>query len=86
MWVYKDDHTDVRVLGVIAKVLPGLFSLKSVEQYINEKLKNPLKVTSARGAYERFTTSDVKAGQGNPEELFKFDAARLGGDARRRFG
>src|SRR5271165_1004629 len=57
MWVYKDDHTDVRVLGVIAKVLPGLFSLKAVEQYINEKLKNPLKVTSARAAYERFTAS-----------------------------
>ncbi len=72
MWVYKDDHTDVRVLGVIAKVLPGLFSLKSVEQYINEKLKNPLKVTSARGAYERFTAVDVKPGQGNPEEPFKF--------------
>ncbi len=40
MWVYKDDHTDVRVLGVIAKVLPDLISLKSVEQFINEKLKN----------------------------------------------
>ena len=86
MWVYKDDHTDVRVLGVIAKVLPGLFSLKSVEQYINEKLKNPLKVTSARGAYERFTASDVKPGQGNPEEPFKLHTARLGEDARRRFG
>jgi len=72
MWVYKDDHTDVRILGVIAKVLPGLISLKSVEQYINEKLKNPLKVTSARGAYERFTASDVKPGQGNAEIPFNF--------------
>ena len=49
-----------------------LFSLKSVEKFINEKLKNSLKVTSARTAFERFTTVDVKAGQGNPEELFKF--------------
>jgi len=73
MWVYKDDHTDVRILGVIAKALPELFSLKSVEQFINEKLKNSLKVTSARTAFERFTTVDVKAGQGNPEALFKFD-------------
>jgi len=72
MWVYKDDHTDVRILGVIAKALPGLFSLKSVEQFINEKLKSSLKVTSARTAFERFTAVDVKAGQGNPEELFKF--------------
>ena len=72
MWVYKDDHTDVRILGTIAKALPELFSLKSVEQFINEKLKNSLKVISARTAFERFTAVDVKAGQGNPEELFKF--------------
>ena len=69
MWVYKDDHTDVRVLGAIAKALPELVSLKSVEQFIIEKLKNPLKVTSARTAFDRFTTIDVKPGQGNAEEL-----------------
>jgi len=72
MWVYKDDHTDVRVLGVVAKVLPGLFGLKAVEQYINDKLKNPLKVTSARSAFERFTASDVKPGTGNAEQPFNF--------------
>ncbi len=72
MWVFKDDHTDVRVLGSIAKALPQLFSFKSVEQFINEKLKSPLKVTSARNAFERFATLDVKAGEGNAEELFKF--------------
>jgi pyruvate ferredoxin oxidoreductase delta subunit len=72
MWVFKDDHTDVRVLGAIAKALPQLFSFKSVEQFINEKLKSPLKVTSARNAFDRFNTVDVKAGEGNAEELFKF--------------
>jgi len=72
MWVYKDDHTDVRILGAIAKALPQLVSLKSVEQFINEKLKNPLKVTSARTAFERFTAVEVGAGQGNTEELYKF--------------
>src|SRR5271157_236087 len=69
MWVYKDDHTDVRILGAIAKALPQLISLKSVEQFITEKLKNSVKVTSARVAFERFTASEVKAGEGNPEEL-----------------
>ena len=73
MWVYKDDHTDVRILGAIAKALPEVFSLESVEKFINEKLKSSLKVASARTAFERFATVDVKAGQGNPEELFKFD-------------
>ena len=73
MWVYKDDHTDVRVLGAIAKALPELFSFKSVEQFINEKLKSSAKVASARADFDRFTTVDVKASQGNPEELFKFE-------------
>ena len=27
LWVYKDDHTDVRILGAIASILPELFSL-----------------------------------------------------------
>ena len=69
MWNYKDDHTDVRVLGAIARALPELVSLKSVEQFISEKLKNSLKVTSAHMAFERFTTVDVEPGQGNAHEL-----------------
>jgi pyruvate ferredoxin oxidoreductase delta subunit len=73
MWVFKDDHTDVRVLGAIAKALPELFSFASVEKFITEKLKSPLKVTSARTAFDRLSTVDVKVGQGNPEELFQFD-------------
>jgi pyruvate ferredoxin oxidoreductase delta subunit len=73
MWVYKDDHSDVRVLGAIAKALPELVSMKSVEQFITEKLKNSLKVTSARTAFDRFKAIDVKPGQGNPEKLRKFE-------------
>jgi pyruvate ferredoxin oxidoreductase delta subunit len=69
MWIYKDDHTDVRVLGAIAKALPELVSLKAVEQFINEKLKNALKVTSARTTFDRFTAIEVKSGQGSAEEL-----------------
>jgi len=71
MWIYKDDHTDVRVLGAIAKALPELVTLKSLEQYITEKLKNPQKVTSAHTAFERFAATDVQPGQGNAEELEK---------------
>jgi len=83
MWIYKDDHTDVRVLGAIAKALPELVSLKSVEQYITEKLKDALKVTSAHNAFERFTAAEVKAGQGSAEELdhhdlLKWQDMRLG--------
>jgi len=51
----------------------GSFQPKSVEQFINDKLKSSLKVTSARNAFERFTSVPVKAGEGNPEVPFKFE-------------
>lgn len=78
MWVYKNDHTDVRVLGAIAKALPELVSEKSVETYIKNTLKDELKVTSARTACERFLTVDVQPGQGNPEELPRYELLKWG--------
>jgi len=76
MWVYKDDHTDVRILGVIAKALPELVSLTSVEQFIQDKLKDPRKLLAARMAHERFLTIAVQPVEGNTEELFHFRLPR----------
>jgi pyruvate ferredoxin oxidoreductase delta subunit len=73
LWVYKDDHTDVRILGMIAKVLPELFTLKSVQAAIMDEWKDQLKATSAERAHERFSSVTVKPGQGNPEVPYKFD-------------
>ena len=72
MWNYKDDHTDMRVLGAIAKALPELFKLESLEKYITEKMKNPAKLESALMAYKRFAVTDVKAGEGNQEKPYSF--------------
>ena len=73
LWVYKEDHSDVRILGAIAKVLPELFSLKSVQEAIRSEWKDELKVTSAARSYERITTVTVGPNQGNPEEPYKFE-------------
>jgi pyruvate ferredoxin oxidoreductase delta subunit len=73
LWVYKDDHTDVRILGVISKVLPELFSLSSVQETIKDEWKDSLKATSAALAHERTNSMTVKPGQGNPEVPYKFD-------------
>jgi len=73
MWIYKDDHTDVRILGAIAKAFPELMSIESVEKYINTKLKSSLKATSARTAYERFGAIEIEPGRGNAEEPFQFE-------------
>src|SRR6266566_3765574 len=60
LWVYKDDHTDVRILGAMARVLPELFSLASVQQTIRDEWHNELKATSAKRAHERVQTVTVK--------------------------
>src|SRR2546428_216844 len=73
LWVYKDDHTDVRILGVMARVLPELFSLGSVQETIRDEWKNELKATSALRAFERVTTVTVTPDQGNPTEPYKFE-------------
>lgn len=73
LWVYKDDHTDVRILGAIAKILPELFSLKSAQAAIMDEWKDDLKATSAARAYERYSSVTVQPSQGNPEVPYKFD-------------
>jgi pyruvate ferredoxin oxidoreductase delta subunit len=72
LWVYKDDHTDARILGAIAKLLPGLFSLKSVQKVIMDQWNNKVMADSAARAYERIQTVTVKPGQGNPETPYHF--------------
>lgn len=76
MWVFKDDHTDVRILGAIVKALPELAKFSSLEKFISEKLKNTLKVTSARTAFDKFTAIAVKPGTGNAEKLAHFTPLR----------
>jgi pyruvate ferredoxin oxidoreductase delta subunit len=73
LWVYKDDHTDVRILGAIARILPDLFSLESVQKTIMAEWKDPLKATSAARSYERTTSITAQPSQGNPETPYKFE-------------
>ena len=73
LWVYKDDHTDVRVLGAIAKILPDLFSIDSVEKAILEEWNDQLKVASARKSYERISARTVLPTEGNPEKPYEFE-------------
>jgi pyruvate ferredoxin oxidoreductase delta subunit len=73
LWVFKDDHTDVRILGAIAKLLPELFSLESVQKVILKEWKDQVKAESAARSYERVTTTTVQPNQGNPETPYKFN-------------
>ena len=73
LWVYKDDHTDVRILGTISKILPELFSLKSVQAVIMDEWKDNVKTASAAKAHETTSLVSVQPNQGNPETPYKFD-------------
>jgi pyruvate ferredoxin oxidoreductase delta subunit len=72
LWVYKDDHTDVRILGTIAKVLPEFISLESIQKMIMEEWNDELKAASAARSFERTTTITVQPDQGNPETPYSF--------------
>jgi pyruvate ferredoxin oxidoreductase delta subunit len=72
LWVYKDDHTDVRVLGAIARLAPHVVKLQSVEAAIRDEWGDELKVASARKAYERVEIRKVRPDEGNPEKPYEF--------------
>jgi len=73
LWVYKDDHTDMRILGTLCKVCPDLVSLKAMLESIQEQTGNDTKVASVQRAFDRTTTRSVEPGEGNAETPFKFD-------------
>lgn len=63
LWYFKDDMTDVRVLGAIAKLNPKIATLASVLSYVRKKYKLDQKVEAAKRAFEEVTVIDV-----NPED------------------
>ena len=73
LWVYKDDHTDVRILGALCKVCPDLVSIDTMAEAVKEQWGDDLKVQSARKSYERTETRVVEPGEGNPEVPYSFD-------------
>ena len=72
LWVFKDDHTDARVLGALCKVCPQLVSIESMSEALREQGMNELKVTSAQRTYDRTSTRTVEPGEGNSEIPFSF--------------
>src|SRR5437763_16636214 len=64
LWVFKDDHTDYRCLGALAKVVPDWVRLEDVKALIKEQTKDEGAVQSAQHGYDGATLRVVKAGEG----------------------
>jgi pyruvate ferredoxin oxidoreductase delta subunit len=73
LWVFKEDHTDVRILGAIARACPEIFSLASVQEVIRDEWHDEVKASSALRAFERLTTYTVQPTQGNAETPYSFE-------------
>jgi pyruvate ferredoxin oxidoreductase delta subunit len=77
LWVYKEDHTEVRVLGALARIAPHFLTIDAVCQAIREaEWGSELKVESARKAYERIRSRPVNIAEGNPETPYSFEMPR----------
>ncbi len=77
LWVYKEDHTEVRVLGALAKIAPDFLTIDAVSEAIREaEWGSELKVESARKACERIEGRPVKITEGNPEIPYSFEMPR----------
>ena len=78
LWVYKEDHTEVRILGALAKIAPSFLTLDAVCQAISEmEWGSDLKVASARKAHDRLETREVKITEGNQEIPFSLQPALM---------
>src|SRR5207253_169245 len=70
----KDDHTDYRVLGALARLLPDWLPLEDVKASIRESTKDEARVASVQFGYGNVSTLEVKKGQGtDTHEKLQFE-------------
>jgi pyruvate ferredoxin oxidoreductase delta subunit len=74
LWVYKDDHTDFRVLGALAKILPQWIALEDAKAAAMDLAKGDKSAAaSVQYGYEATVMRPVKAGQGTSgHEVLQF--------------
>ena len=65
LWVYKDDHTDYRVLGALAKVAPQWLSLDAAKEAATDLAKGDKNAAaSVQYGYDATILRPVKTGEG----------------------
>ena len=74
LWVYKDDHTDYRVLGALARLLPEWLPIDDVKASIRESTKDESRVASVQFGYDNVRTRAVNVGEGtDTHEKLQFE-------------
>ena len=74
LWVFKDDHTDYRVLGALAKVAPDWVRIEDVKALITEQTNDQSAVASAQDGFDRIELRQVRKGEGTTgHEVLQFE-------------
>ena len=74
LWVFKDDHTDYRVLGALAKIAPDWVRIADVKTLIQEQTNDGSAVASAQDGYDRTQLRPVTVGEGTSgHEVLQFE-------------
>ncbi len=83
LWVFKDDHTDYRVLGALAKVAPDWVRIEDVKTLIQEQTKDGSAVASAQEGFDKTKLREVKVGEGTSgHEVLQFESTARGRSGR----
>ncbi len=64
LWYYRDDNSDVRFLGAVARVAPRILDIETVVKYMREKYKDESRVDAAREAYDSVVIAEVSPDDG----------------------
>jgi pyruvate ferredoxin oxidoreductase delta subunit len=74
LWVFKDDHTDYRVLGALAKILPQWISLENAKAATKELSKgDESAIASVQVGHDATTMRKVNVGEGTSgHEVLQF--------------
>ncbi|MBA2372368.1 MAG: 4Fe-4S binding protein [Chloroflexi bacterium] len=74
LWVFKDDHTDYRVLGALARLVPDWVRLEDVQALIREQTKEGSAADSAQHGFDATVVRAVAPGEGTSgHEVLQFD-------------
>ena len=83
LWVYRDDGTDMRVLGAISSVRPDIFEYDEIEAVVKDDQNLGEKyLTALKNGHDEVKVHEVKAGEGKRGRLRAGQAARVARDAR----
>jgi len=64
LWVYKDDGTDYRTIGAVARVAPDLVSIETLRQYLTDAPRTEQKRAWLDDGYDAVEVYPVAAGEG----------------------